>query len=208
MKTEELAELFLVALYDLAENAPHPYFLFSVNEFAPSMGITDGEQLFQALRLLESRDLIFSASMDALGGISAGITADGELFIEKGGETGIIARYRQDPNAFRAEAQTGPMLDRQPGSDMPVQPPPVTAPTPRADQGLDSLLSRIVAGLWRDTSIQEDVRQDLLRDVETLKLQLAKKSWNRAVIGAMLDALSQVPSIAPDVRQLTPVIMR
>jgi hypothetical protein len=32
MTTEELAELFLAHLYDLAEEAPHPNFLFSVND--------------------------------------------------------------------------------------------------------------------------------------------------------------------------------
>ncbi len=45
MTTEELAELFLGHLYELAEEAPHPNFLFSVNDFAPKVGLTDREEL-------------------------------------------------------------------------------------------------------------------------------------------------------------------
>jgi hypothetical protein len=105
MTTEELAELFMVSLYDMAEAAPHPYFLFTMNDFAPRMGITDMADVRRALRFLEEKGLIFLASTDAWGGISAGITVDGSQFVENGGETGIIARYREDPAAFIAQVQ-------------------------------------------------------------------------------------------------------
>ncbi len=37
MTTEEVAELFLTHLYDLAEAAPHPNFLFTVNDFVSQL---------------------------------------------------------------------------------------------------------------------------------------------------------------------------
>ncbi len=97
MTTDELAELFLASLYDMAEAAPHPYFLFTMNEFAPRMGISDMAELRKAISLLEDKGLVYLASTDAWGGISAGITMEGSVFVEKGGETGIIERFRTRP---------------------------------------------------------------------------------------------------------------
>ncbi len=103
MTTEELAELFLAHLYELAEEAPHPNFLFSVNDFEPKLGITDREELQKALNYLGDRGLVILASLDPFGGISAGITIEGSIFVEKGGETGIIGQYRKSPQPSRAE---------------------------------------------------------------------------------------------------------
>src|SRR4030043_1532266 len=97
MTTEELAELFLAHLYNLAEEAPHPNFLFSVNDFAPKLGITDREGLQKAINYLGDRGLIILASFDMFGGISAGITIEGSIFVEQGGETGVIQQYRKTP---------------------------------------------------------------------------------------------------------------
>src|SRR4030042_4118934 len=100
MTTDELAELFLAHLSDLAEAAPHPNFLFSVNDFAPKLGITYREELQKAINSLGDRGFIILASMDMFGGISAGITMEGSVFVEKGGETGVINQYRKAPQTF------------------------------------------------------------------------------------------------------------
>ena len=85
MTTEELAELFLAHLYELADEAPHPNFLFSVNDFVPKLGITDREEVQKAINYLGDRGFIILASFDMFGGISAGITIEGSIFVEKGG---------------------------------------------------------------------------------------------------------------------------
>jgi formylmethanofuran dehydrogenase subunit E len=103
MTTEELAELFLSHLYDLAEEAPHPNFLFSANDFAPKLGVNDREELQGALNYLVDRGLIILAGFDPFGGISAGITIEGSSFVEKGGKTGIIEQKRKKPQPSRAE---------------------------------------------------------------------------------------------------------
>ena len=85
MTTEELAELFLAHLYELADETPHPNFLFSVNDFIPKLGITDREEVQKAINYLGDRGFIILASFDMFGGISAGITIEGSIFVEKGG---------------------------------------------------------------------------------------------------------------------------
>ena len=107
MTTEELGELFLVHLYDLAEAAPHPNFLFMVNDFASTMGISDREGLQKALDFLGDRGLIISAALDMWGGISAAITMEGSVFVEEGGETGIIAALPSGPSGIQERAACG-----------------------------------------------------------------------------------------------------
>lgn len=63
MTTEELAELFLTHLYDLAEAAPHPNFMFSVNDFAPSYGVTEVEDLQKALNILSDKGISYTCRL-------------------------------------------------------------------------------------------------------------------------------------------------
>jgi hypothetical protein len=110
MTTEELAELFLAHLYELADEAPHPNFLFSVNDFAPKLGIADRKEVQKAIDYLGDRGLIILASFDMLGGINAGITMEGSL-CGKGGGDGDDRTVPQNPknlgkNPFRILAPT------------------------------------------------------------------------------------------------------
>src|SRR4030042_6166916 len=100
MTAEEIAELFLARLYELADEAPHPNFLFSVSDFVPTLGIADREEVQKAINYLGDRGFIILASFDMLGGISAGITIWGGIFVEKGGETGMIKQYRKNPQTL------------------------------------------------------------------------------------------------------------
>src|SRR4030043_901515 len=115
MTTEELAELFLAHLYELAEASPHPNFLFSVNDFTPKLGITDREELQKAINYLGDRGFIIVASFDMFGGISAGITIEGSILVEKGGETGIIKQYQKVPQTFMTPPPepSPPVIDRE-----------------------------------------------------------------------------------------------
>ena len=204
MTTEELAELFLAHLYDLAEAAPHPYFLFSVNDFAPRYGVTDPRELQNAVHYLGDRGLIILASVDVRFGISAGITMEGSAFVEKGGETGIIARYRENPEAFVTEL---PEIQSEP---MPVQPLEVpSAPQPRPpfpSRTVEALLVDIEDFLRKDPSLKDDTRTDLTSDVATLNIQVSRNVKNKAVIRALLGNLSSVSSIAPLVTALDCIV--
>ena len=195
MTTEELAELFLAHVYDLAETSPHPNFLFSVNDFAPRLGITDREELQRALNSLGDRGLIILASMDMFGGISAGITMEGSVFVEKGGETGIIPQYRKDPQSF---VKTPPDLP----SPTVVKETTETVREPKqeplfASRAVKALLADMEDILARDKTVAGDAKTDLFSDLATLKIQMERNMKDRRIIDAVLGNLSAVPSIAP-----------
>ena len=205
LSTEELAELFLTHLYDLAEAAPHPNFLFSVNDFAPRFGITDLAALQKSVQYLGDRGFIILASLDALGGISAGITIEGSVFVEDGGETGIIGRYRSDPTAF---------VEALPEPQAPTLTPEEKAPrfpqremVSYAGRAIDAILADIEDMLDRDPNVSPETKNDVLSDLATLKIQMERNVKNKAVIGAMLESLAEVPSIAPLVTALNCIVM-
>ena len=200
MTTEELAELFLVSLYDMAEAAPHPYFLFSMNEFVPRMGIHDMAELRKALSLLEEKGLIYLASTDAWGGISAGITMEGSVFAEKGGETGIIERFRKDPSSIGIAPEAAPAASPAHAGPEPSAPPgsPLQSPVTDPSEGvLDAILSEMETSVQNETTIEASSRSDVLADIETLRIQLLRHTKNQAVIKGLLYNLSEFPSLAP-----------
>jgi hypothetical protein len=61
-------------------------------------------------------------------------------------------------------------------------------------------MAEMVAALSQEPGLEPSRRQDVLSDVETLKIQAGKQSANRAVIMGLLEGLSEVPSILPLVR--------
>jgi len=195
MTTEELAELFLAHVYDLAEAAPHPNFLFSVNDFAPSLGITDREELQKAINLLGDRGLIILASMDMYGGVSAGITMEGSSFVEKGGETGVIKQYRKDPQR----------LVKTPSAPLLAGVAPETVETESEERRASLFASRTVEAiladmndiLERDDTVSAETKKDLLSDLATLKIQMGRTVKDSRIIDAVLGNLAAIPSIAP-----------
>jgi hypothetical protein len=201
MTTEELAELFLAHLYELADEAPHPNFLFSVNDFAPKLGIADRKEVQKAIDYLGDRGLIILASFDMLGGINAGITMEGSIFVEKGGETGMIEQYRKTPKT----------LVRTPFES---SPPPIdqgrteTVSEERqssflARRAVEAILEDIEDILERDETVAADAKKDLLSDLATLKIQMGRNVKSRQIIDVLLGNLSGIPSIAPLVTGLS-----
>ena len=195
MTTQELAESFLAHLYGLAEEAPHPNFLFSVNEFAPKLGIVDRQELQRALDYLGDRGLIVVAGLDRFGGISAGITAEGSIFVEKGGETGMIEQYRKKPETFEgasSETFSSPAVGRERKA----------AAVEEKERlffarSVEAILQDMEDVLERDGSVSDEAKKDLLSDLATLRIQMGRNVKNRQIIDAVLENLSGIPSIAP-----------
>jgi hypothetical protein len=204
MTTDELAELFLAHLYDLAEAAPHPNFLFSVNDFTPKLGITDREELQRAINSLGDRGLIILASMDMFGGISAGITMEGSVFVEKGGETGVILQYRKDPQTF---------VKALPGLLSPAVALETTEVAGEEKQGpffasraVKAILADIEEILERDNTVAAEAKKDLLSDLATLRIQMERNVKDKRIIDAVLGNLSCIPSIAPLITGLNSIV--
>jgi len=193
--TEEIAELLLAHLYELSDEAPHPNFLFSVNDFVPKLGITDRKEVQEAINYLGDRGFIILASFDMFGGISAGITIEGSVFVEKGGETGMIEQYRKSPQTL--------------GRTPPVPfPPPIVQERNEtvneekqssfcARRAVEAILEDIEDILDRDDTVAADAKKDLLSDLATIKIQMERNVKNRQVIDVVLGNLSTVSSIAP-----------
>ncbi len=204
MTTEELAELFLAHLYELADEAPHPNFLFSVNDFAPKLGITDREELQKAINYLGDRGFIILASFDMFGGISTGITIEGSIFVEKGGETGIIEQYRKIPQSFVRTPSESPLpaMDRERSEAVNEE-----KQSPFfARRAVEAILKDIEDVLERDDTVAAEAKKDLLSDLATLKIQMERNVKNRQIINVVLDNLLSIPSIAPLVTGLNCIV--
>lgn len=204
MTTEELAEVILAHLYELAEEAPHPNFLFSVNDFLPRFGITDREEVQKALNYLGDRGFIYLASFDRAGGISAGLTIEGSVFVEKGGETGVVKHVRTNPQTLIKSLST------------PSPPPTDQAETETvseetgnlifARRAVEALLEDIEEMLERDDTVAEEAKRDLFSDVAAFKIQMGRNVKNRQIIVELLGNLSGIPSIAPLVTGLDHIV--
>jgi hypothetical protein len=203
MTTEEIAELFLAHLYELADEAPHPNFLFSVNDFAPGVGITDREEVQKAIHYLGDRGFIILASFDMLGGISAAITIEGSVFVERGGKTGMIAQYRKNRQTLAKTplVRSSPLIDQErigtvnEGRDLIF-----------ARRAVEAILEDIKNMLDRDDTVTADAKKDLLSDLATIKIQMERNVRSRQIIDVVLGNLSSIPSIAPLVTGLKHII--
>jgi hypothetical protein len=136
------------------------------------------------------------------------ISGDGISFVENGGETGIIKAYRSNPREIID------IVSRE------VQAPSESVQnfsqeaTPEKTQGLSlnemihTNLSRIGLVLVNDPSIETSAREDAIKDLESLKIQLSRSSRNWRLIGMLLDALAEIPSLLPGLKELALVLKK
>ncbi len=204
MTTEELAEVILAHLYELAEEAPHPNFVFSINDFLPRFGITDREEVQKALNYLGDRGFIYLASFDRAGGISAGLTIEGSVFVEKGGETGVVKQVRINPQTLtKTLSIPSPRpTDQEETKTVSEE----TGTLIFARRAVEALLEDIEEMLEKDDTVAEEAKRDLFSDVATFKIQMGRNVKNRQIIGELLGNLSGIPSIAPLVTGLDHIV--
>jgi len=208
MTKEELAELLLTALYDMAESTPHPYFLFSMNELVPRLSGVDMAQIREALYLLESQGLVYIASMDSWGNISAMITPDGCAFVERGGETGIVERYRKDPTSFITETPR-PSLSFSRAHHWSIhRNRQRLRPRPNVSGDVfEAMLGEMAEALRHESGLEPSKREDLLSDVQALKLQLGKQTsiaqWSWVAGRSLGDPIASSPrtTLPPPLRE-------
>jgi hypothetical protein len=203
MTTEEIAELFLAHLYELADEAPHPNFLFSVNDFIPKLGMIDREEVQKAINYLGDRGFVILASFDMLGGISAGITIEGSVFVERGGETGMIKQYRKNPQTLvrTSLAPSSQPIDQEKTETVNEERDPIFA-----RRAVEAILEDIEDMLDRDDTVTADAKKDFLSDLATIKIQMERNVRNRQIIDVVLGNLSSISSIAPVVTGLKHII--
>ncbi|HOH25523.1 MAG: hypothetical protein WBJ54_08875 [Syntrophorhabdus sp.] len=202
-----LAELLLVSLYDLSEEQPHSYFFFQLDQIGTRVGATDMEQLTKAAHILEDRGFAM-LSASPLSILSAMISSDGISFVESGGETGIIKTYRNNPreviDIVSKEVQAPPeSVSNSIQEDIPA-----TVQALSLNETMQTILSRIGSVLADDSSIITTVREDAIKDLESLKIQLSRSSQNWRLVEMLLDALAEIPSLLPSLKDLALVLRR
>lgn len=202
-----LAELLLVSLYDLSEEQPHSYFFFQLDQIGTRVGATDMEQMTKAAHILEDRGFAM-LSASPLSILSAMISSDGISFVESGGETGIIKTYRNNPreviDIVSKEVQAPPeSVSNSIQEDIPA-----TVQALSLNETMQTILSRIGSVLADDSSIITTVREDAIKDLESLKIQLSRSSQNWRLVEMLLDALAEIPSLLPSLKDLALVLRR
>jgi hypothetical protein len=193
MNRDELAELILAHLYECVETAGHPYFFFRLNRFFAEAGIRDFHEIVEALDILEAKGLVL-ASADPTGEVTAMIHGAGCVYVEEGGETGIIPKYLKDPASFLPNRQdsgesAGPSHERL-----------VLGAT------IHGRLLEIVETAKSDPLLAGDRFEDLMRDIETLNLQLGRQTRNDAFVNPLLDQMAAIPSVRSLVMDLKGLI--
>lgn len=207
MDSTTLAELLLVSLYDLAEEQPHSYFFFQLDEIGTRLGATDMGQMIKAVQILEARGLAM-LSVGPWSALSAMISGDGISFVENGGETGIIKAYRSNPreviDLVSREVQAPP----ESVQDLSQEPMPEKTQDLSLNEMMNTNLSRIGLTLVHDQSIKASAREDAIKDLESLKIQLSRSSRNWRLIEMLLDALAEIPSLLPGLKELALVLKK
>jgi hypothetical protein len=194
-------------LYDLSEEQPHSYFFFQLDQIGTRVGATDMEQLTKAAHILEDRGFAM-LSASPLSILSAMISSDGISFVESGGETGIIKTYRNNPreviDIVCKEVQAPPeSVSNSIQEDIPA-----TVQALSLNETMQTILSRIGSVLADDSSIITTVREDAIKDLESLKIQLSRSSQNWRLVEMLLDALAEIPSLLPSLKDLALVLRR
>jgi len=206
MDSTTLAELLLVSLYDLAEEQPHSYFFFQLDEIGARLGATDMGQMIKAAQILEARGHAM-LSAGPWSALSAMISGDGISFVENGGETGIIKAYRSNPQEIidlvtrevKVQGESVPNLLQEPQFKK--------TQDSSLGETIQTILSGIGSVLINDSSIAASVREDAIKDLESLKNQLSRNTRNWRLVEMLLDALAGIPSLLPGLKSLA-VILR
>lgn len=196
MDTKELAELLLAAMYEETESLGHSNYFLAMDEIAVSLGIEDMQGVLDAAHLLEERGFIFLA-FDHTSALSAFIMPPGEEFVTQGGETGIIGEY------MRFRSQTG-----QANINTANAPPQISQitfesdPLPGSDKQLkNESAAHIIASLEmlvrNDPLISDTEKKDLIADIRTLEIQLARNVINQPLIDDIVSGLKKMPSLSP-----------
>jgi hypothetical protein len=200
-----LAELLLVSLYDLTEEQPHSYFFFPLDEIGIRLGATDPGQMIKAVQILESRGFAM-LSVGPWSALSVMISSDGIFFVENGGETGIIKAYRHNPQEIietvSREVQAPPESETNFTQDVSPEKVPDLSPS----EMINTILSQIGLALANDSTITSSFREDAMRDLESLRIQLSRSSRNWRLVESLLDALAEIPSLLPGLKDLASIL--
>jgi hypothetical protein len=193
MTTTQLAELFLLRLYDTAEANGHNTQLL-LNDIAREFGVTDTMKVKNVADFLEGHGLIRGIHT-AGGHVRATITGEGSVYVEGGGQTGVIREYRQHPENYRIS------IDQSTHFHGSISDSNIAVRSSEVSQGsvlptqLEALLSDIAAAIRADTGLSERHRNDYLADLETLRSELQRKEPRKSIVNTLISQFANMSSI-------------
>jgi hypothetical protein len=136
----------------------------------------------------------------------ATLTGQGAVFVESGGESGIIRKYNANPAAFVINVDNRTTVQGNISNSN------ISSHSSNVNQQIQlapniaALLTAMVEKLNADNSISKDALSDALRDIETLKIQISKSGRNRNIIELIFSNLANISSIGSFVTQLSQLL--
>lgn len=194
MKFSEFVDLLLVKLYELDRAQPDTY--FNLDNVAQDIrGDIPTSWVFDAAKVLETRalaDVLFT-----FGGTDAKISGEGRLYVEEG--RGITQQAIQQPNQYFIHV-TGSQNQVVTGSHSGAVTQTTTIEAERAPAF--KILAEIKERLNRDASLSPEVKAEATSYATLIENEIKKREPNRNLIGAVLEPLSKIASIAGSVASL------
>lgn len=176
----ELAELILTRLYELAESSGYGTY-WNIISIANEFYEKDFQKIFNIVKYLENYGFI--SPIYALGGfVHALITGQGAIFVENGGKTGIIRKYKSNPSVyiFSDISNSNIMINS------------VDASQEFTIEKKIQLIETIKNSINNEKDLSIEEKEDYLKDVESLKYQINKATPNKKIINVILESLSNV----------------
>lgn len=145
--------------------------------------------VFDAREALETRGLV--NPLKVLGRTAlARLTAEGRLFVEAGGNTGIINEYRQQPSNFVFVSGSGHQVAV--GVEGDVTQTSVQTGVPHE---VWKLLDQIEASVANADDLDDEQRHNAIKDILVAREQLQRPVPNKAVAVALLDPLAKLATV-------------
>jgi hypothetical protein len=193
IKFSEFVDLVLYKLYEIDRERPDEF--VSLGALAESIKYrVPPSWVFDAGRVLETRslaDVIFT-----FGGTDAKISGEGRLYVEEG--RGLTNQIQQSPAAYYNIVGNGNQVVH--GSNTGAVSQTVTIEQERSPAF--HLIEDIVRKLAEDTSLPGDKRSEATTYANLIRQELKKPEPNRNLIGAVIEPLSKIGSIAGSVASL------
>lgn len=198
LKFGEFLDALLVRLYEL-DSDEGPRF-FNLDQIVGQMAAPPPRGwIFDAAKVLESRGL--ARCLYTFGGADAELTGEGRLYVEEDrGTTPEIRSHRE--NYFNISI-TGNNNQVVSGNQGPVRQ-ALTIEQQRAPTF--DLLREIENTLQQDQSLKGPQRLEAPTYIHLIRIQVEKEQPDLAVIAAVLDPLSKIPSIATKIANLASLL--
>jgi hypothetical protein len=201
LKFSEFVDALLVRLYELDRAALEPGF-FNLDQVAKQLAeaVPTG-WVFDAAKVLENRG--FANCLYTFGGVSAELTGEGRLYVEEG--RGITKEIQGHPEAYfhvsvvgnGNQIATGNANQVKRSDNVAIERAPTFA-----------LLDQIESSLAADESIGSAKEIEASTYLKLIRIQLEKPQPDLSLIAAVLDPLTQIPSIAARVANLAKLLNR